>query len=189
MKPPQLGPTLTTDRLILRPPCEADFEGYVKMCGNDEVMHFIGGAKCRAEAWRSLAVMAGSWGLRGYGFFTVLERESGEFVGRVGPWSPGDDWPATEVGWTLCREHWGKGYATEAAEAAMDWTVQNLPWDEIHHCIRPENAASIRVAERLGARVMRSVDGLPGADYAGNIDIYGQTRDEWLAKRRIIVDL
>jgi RimJ/RimL family protein N-acetyltransferase len=189
MKPPHLGPTLTTDRLILRPPKEEDFEGYVGMCGDEEVMRFIGGAQCRADAWRSLAVMAGSWGLRGYGFFTVLERESGAFVGRVGPWSPGDDWPATEVGWSLCREHWGKGYAGEAAEAAMDWTVKKLQWDEIAHTIQPENTASIKVAERLGARNLRTCVGLPGFDNQIVCHIYGQSRDEWLAKRRIVIDL
>ena len=62
-----------------------------------------------------------------------------------------EGWPGHEVAWILAREAWGKGYATEAATAAMDWAVDTLGWSDIIHVIDPANAASIAVATKLGS--------------------------------------
>ena len=77
------------------------------------------------------------------------ERESGELVGRAGLYYP-PDWPAMEVGWTVAREHWGKGYAPEAARAACAWAHDELGARHIVSLIHPANEQSIRVAEKLG---------------------------------------
>src|SRR3546814_17538372 len=61
-------------------------------------------------------------------------------------------WPGNEVGWTFHRDAWGKGYATEAATAAMDYAFDTLGWDRVIHCIDPDNLASQRVALRLGSQ-------------------------------------
>src|SRR3712207_2646696 len=120
-----LGPALETARLILRPPEERDLDGFAEMMADEEAARFVGGVQARAGAWRGMAAMAGSWALRGYGMFSVVEKESGLWVGRLGPWRP-EGWPGPEVGWGLVRSAWGKGYATEGAAASIDWAFEAL---------------------------------------------------------------
>ena len=100
-------------------------------------------------AWRSVAMMVGHWQLRGYGQWTVVERATGQVVGRVGLWYP-EGWPGVELGWIIRRERWGQGFASEAARAALDWTWQHVDADHIISIIQPDNHRSIRVAEKIG---------------------------------------
>jgi RimJ/RimL family protein N-acetyltransferase len=132
---------------------ESDLDAYAAMCSHPEVMCYIGEGKTlsRADAWRSLAVMVGHWQLRGYGMWAVEEQSTGEFVGRIGCWKP-EGWPGLEVGWMLRRASWGRGYATEAAQSALDFAFAELRQSHVISLIQPGNEASIRVAERLGAR-------------------------------------
>ena len=67
--------------------------------------------------------------MQGYAMFSVVEKASGLWIGQAGPWQP-EGWPGTEVGWAFHRSSWGKGYATEAATAAIDWSFANLGWRE-----------------------------------------------------------
>ena len=140
-----LGPTLETDRLLLRPPIEADLDGWAELMADEESSRFIGGPQLRPAAWRGLASMAGSWALKGYGMFSVVEKASGRWIGRLGPWMP-EGWPGTEVGWGLVPEAQGKGYAIEGSTAAIDWAFDTLGWTEVIHCIDPANAPSQAVA-------------------------------------------
>lgn len=172
-----LGPTLETQRLILRPPMQQDFEAWAAFAADEEVGRFIGGHQPRGSAWRGMAMLAGSWALLGFGMFSVIEKETGRWIGRLGPWQP-EGWPGTEVGWGLAREAQGKGYATEGAAASMDWAVQHLGWTDIIHCIDPANAASQEVARRLGA-VNRGPGRMPAPFENAPIDIWGQTAEEW----------
>jgi RimJ/RimL family protein N-acetyltransferase len=146
--------TLQTDRLTLRPFRESDLDGYAAMCANAEVMRYLGESKplSRAEAWRSMAVMVGHWQLRGYGMWAVEERQSGEFIGRIGCWNP-EGWPGLEIGWTLRREFWGRGFATEGARAAIQYAFTELHQDRVISLIRPDNLNSIRVAEKVGEQL------------------------------------
>lgn len=175
-------PTLETARLILRPPAVEDFEVFAAMMADEETARFIGGVMARAAAWRSWASLAGHWAMRGFGMFSVFEKDSGTWIGRVGPWMP-EGWPGPEVGWALLRSAWGKGYATEAAAAAIDWAFDTLGWTEVIHCIEPKNAASIAVAQRLGSSFLRRAP-LPPPHDKIIADIYGQTRDGWRARSR-----
>ena len=100
-------------------------------------------------AWRSVAMMVGHWQLRGYGQWTVVERATGQVVGRVGLWYP-EGWPGVELGWIIRRERWGQGFATEAARAALDWTWQHVDADHVISIIQPDNHRSLRVAEKIG---------------------------------------
>ena len=92
-----LGPTLETDRLLLRPPIAEDLDGWEAFGADPETMRFMGGVQPRAAVWRAHAMMAGSWALHGFGMFAVIEKETGRWVGRLGPWRP-EGWPGTEVG-------------------------------------------------------------------------------------------
>lgn len=177
-----LGPTLETARLILRPPLEEDLDGFAAMMADEEAARFVGGLQPRASAWRGMASIAGSWALKGYGMFSIVEKESGRWVGRLGPWRP-EGWPGPEVGWGLDRAAWGRGYATEGAAAAIDWAFDALGWDEVIHCIAPANAPSRRVAERLGSAPRGSACLPPPFDLEP-VDIWGQTRDQWRARRQ-----
>jgi RimJ/RimL family protein N-acetyltransferase len=96
--------------------------------------------------------MVGHWQLRGYGMWAVEERQSGEFIGRIGCWNP-EGWPGLEIGWTLRREFWGHGFATEGARAAIRYAFSELHQDRIISLIRPDNLNSIRVAGRVGEQL------------------------------------
>ncbi len=174
------GPTLTTERLILRPPMQEDLDGWAALMGDEEAARFIGGVQPRAASWRGLAAMAGSWALKGFGMFSVVERDTGRWVGRIGPWQP-EEWPGTEVGWGLTRDAWGKGYAVEAAAASIDWAFDNLGWTDVIHCIDPANRPSQKVAERLGS-TNRGPGRMPAPFEDHPIEIWGQDRQTWKAR-------
>jgi RimJ/RimL family protein N-acetyltransferase len=142
---------LETERLILRQFRESDFDAYAEICGDPEVMRYVGELKPldRAMAWRSLATHLGHWQLRGYGMWAVEEKATGRMIGRVGLWKP-EGWPDLEVGWMIHRSCWGSGFATEAARASIEAAFREPGVDHIISVIHPENAASIRVAERVG---------------------------------------
>ena len=142
--------TLETDRLLLREWRLTDFDVYEKMCADPEVMRYLGGKTFnQLEAWRHMAFLIGHWDLLGYGHWAVEEKSSGRFAGRIGFLNPAG-WPAFEIGWTLGREFWGKGYATEGARGALQYAFNELDKAHVISLIHPENKASIRVAERLG---------------------------------------
>jgi len=176
-----LGPTLDTARLILRPPGREDFEPWAAMMADAEHVRYIGGTQARPVVWRGIMSMIGMWASEGFAMFSVIEKSSGRWIGRVGPWSP-FGWPGTEIGWSLTREACGRGYALEAATATMDWACETLGWDTIIHTIAPDNAPSKAVAQRIGSRFLR-MDRLPEPFHEMPIEVWGQTREEWLARR------
>ena len=102
------------------------------------------------------------------------ERASGEFVGRIGPFCPAG-WPGLELIWTIRRQSWGQGYATEGARAALAYVFEDMRRDRVISLIRPHNAASIRVAEKLGQRLQERMD-----FYGEEALVYGIRREEWL---------
>ena len=150
---------LETDRLILLPCVLEPFEEYVAMCADPDVMRYLlsdGQALTRGAAWQGFSAQVEHWHRRGFGPFSVLERTTGAFVGRVGPWQP-EGWPECEMGWALRLPYWGRGYATEAARACVAYAFTDLNRRQIISLIAPENARSIRVAERLGERFERTL--------------------------------
>jgi RimJ/RimL family protein N-acetyltransferase len=176
-----IGPILETPRLILRPPGPQDFDGFCALAADPEAARFIGGVQPPETVWRALCTITGAWTISGASMFSVIEKETGRWIGRLGPWHP-HGWPGTEVGWGLLKSAWGRGYASEGASAAMDYAVDILGWQEIIHCIEAENVPSIRVAERLGSRKLRTVPApAPFKDVVW--DIYGQSADDWRARR------
>jgi len=144
---------LETERLLLRMWKNEDFEPYALMCADPDIMRYLGGKTFdRLEAWRHMAFHVGHWQLLGYGHWAVEEKASGEFVGRVGFLNP-QGWPGFEIGWTLGRQFWGKGYASEAARRALKYAFEELDKGHVISLIHPDNNNSIRVAERLGERL------------------------------------
>lgn len=170
---------LETERLILRMLTVGDAEEYARICADPEVMRYLGEGKplSKLEAWRSMAFMVGHWHLLGYGIFAVEEKASGKLVGRIGFLNPAG-WPGFELGWTLARESWGKGYAIEGARRALRYAFEELDRDHVISLIIPENKPSIRVAERLGEELEGKTE-LMGHE----VLIYGIDRADWQGQK------
>jgi RimJ/RimL family protein N-acetyltransferase len=142
--------TIATERLLLRQPTASDVTPMMEVHQDPEVMRFLGPYPVTLTiAWKNIAMMVGHWEMLGYGSWVVMDKSSGEMVGRVGLWYP-DGWLGVELGWTVKRSWWGHGIATEASRAALEWAWANVQVDHIISMIHPENAASIRIAEKLG---------------------------------------
>jgi RimJ/RimL family protein N-acetyltransferase len=170
------GPVIETARLILRQWRGDDIVPYTAMLADPDTARFItvDGQPVTEEmvGWRHTAVMAGHWTLHGAGMFAVEEKETGRFVGRVGPWTP-PRWPGFEIGWGITKAAQRKGYGVEAARASIDWAFATFEIDEIIHCIDRENTASQAVARRLGAEKARE------------IDLFGHVADVWMTQRNV----
>src|SRR5687767_3785642 len=174
---------LETPRLLLRPPLAADLDAWTEMMLDEPTARFIGGVASRPVCWRQLMTMIGSWHAKGFAMFSVIEKSSGKWIGRLGPWQP-EGWPGTEVGWAIARGCWGRGYAPEGAAAATDWAFDNLGWTDVIHSIDPANVASQQVARKLGSR-NRGPGRLPPPFHEARVDLWGQTREEWRSRRRM----
>ena len=144
-----ISPRLETARLILRPPVDEDLDGWAGRDADARAVQFIGGARSRNQAWMDMATAAGMWSLRGCGLFSVIEKDTGRWVGRVGPWLP-EGAIGTEVGWAISPTAWGKGYATEGARAALDFAFGEAGLAEVVSFTALPNLRSIAVMERLG---------------------------------------
>jgi len=144
-------PTLSTERLTLRPFREEDHVALHDLMQDPEVVHFINEDRrpTLPEAWRMVSGWLGHWALRGYGAWAVEERASGVLVGRIGFINP-VGWPGLELGYMLGRPYWGRGYATEGGIAALDWGFGVQGFERVISLIDPLNNASIAVATRLG---------------------------------------
>lgn len=151
MTGPLIPTEVETERLLLRQPVESDADALLAVF-DVEVVGYLGGqVPDRDELWRSVATWLGHWVLRGYGMHTWVEKATGTVVGRGGLWYP-SGWPQLEVGWTLGRAYWGRGYASEAAGAALDLAWRHLRPDWVCSVIAPDNVRSQAVARRLGGR-------------------------------------
>ena len=145
-------PTLESERLTLRGWRESDLDGFASIMADEAYSRFIGGPLSRDAAWRGIALFIGHWSLRGFGHFALEDKSSGAFVGYCGPWFP-FGFPEREIGWALVPSVQGKGYATEAARRVRDYAYGTLGWSTAISLVAVDNAASRRVAERLGARL------------------------------------
>jgi RimJ/RimL family protein N-acetyltransferase len=146
--------TLRTSRLLLRPWRDEDVAAFAEMSADPAVMEYLLPLSDRglsAEAW--VARARAHWGEHGFGQWVVELSGEGRFIGVVGlgvvvyeaPFTP-----AVEVAWRLARVCWTRGYATEAAKAAVDYGFAKLGLSEIVALTVPDNQRSRRVMERLG---------------------------------------
>lgn len=157
---------LETDRLRLRAVEPGDLDAFAPFMADPEVMRFIGAETLsREETAERMKVWRERFERDGYGQFVLERMEDGVVVGRCGllAWQL-PDWTITtvsqahdpyelELGWMLGREHWGHGYATEAARAVRDHTFGALGRGRLISLIAVENRASAAVAARLGMKI------------------------------------
>ncbi len=172
---------IETDRLILRPFAAEDAEDHIAMMQDEKTASFLtpdGKPRPYSDEWRAAASYIGHWAIRGYGFFSVDEKETGDWVGRVGPWQPGG-WPGLECGWSIVSSRWGKGYAPEAAIAAIRWTFDQFPdLPRIISVIDPDNANSQAVARKIGEDKTDEI-----FEFWGHrLDVWAADRAAWLER-------
>ena len=150
------APILETSRLRLRPFEPRDLDAHAASLADPEIVRHLGGHPFgREDSWRRMLCGPGLWVMLGYGYWSVERREDGAWLGQVGFADfKRDMTPAIEglpeMGWIFAREAQGRGYAIEAVAAALDWADRTLRAPEITAIISPENAPSIRVAEKAG---------------------------------------
>lgn len=172
-------PRLETERLLLREWRPEDFEPIAAMLADADAARYLPGGKPmgRMEAWRFVTGTIGVWTMRGYGAWVVERKEDGAVLGRVGLIHP-IDWPGLEVGWSIDRPYWGRGYATEAAKASLDYAFLTQPVVEVVSTIHPENGASQAVARKLGESKGRRID-IDLGSTVYTCDLWAIARSEW----------
>jgi RimJ/RimL family protein N-acetyltransferase len=139
---------LKTDRLVLRRLSRRDVDNLAALHSDAEVTQFIG-LFGNLDATKRIAQAEASWRDRGFGLMAIETADGGRFVGRCGLQEvPGRD--DVELGWTLHREVWGRGYASEAAAACLRWGLDDLGLSTVVSLIHPHNERAARVATRIG---------------------------------------
>jgi RimJ/RimL family protein N-acetyltransferase len=176
---------LATERLFLRQWCEADRAPFAAMNADPAVMEFMPSRLTREQSDALVDRFSAMLEAEGMTFYAVQERVSGDFVGAVGLFPVGQlpFAPAVEIGWRLGVESWGKGYASEAARAALAHGFDSLGLDEIVAYTAAPNLRSQRVMERIG--MIRDVAGdfdhpaLPEGSVLRPHVLYRLRRDDW----------
>jgi len=177
---PVLGiPSIETERLVLRGFTADDAEPLAAIHGDERTMLYLGGVTdgTLLGAYDKILAYLGHWALNGFGRWAVVEKASGRMIGRTGFLDAPGEWPGCELGWTFSRDHWGKGYATEAATAARDFGFAKIGPARVFSMIHPENTPSQAVARRLGETPWKPFT------FKGNDNmLWSITREEWLSR-------
>ncbi len=149
-----MAPTLTTERLTLRPIVPEDFDQFAKFLASPRSER-MGGPYSIQEAWGVFCHEVALWPLYGFGGLSIELQTTGECVGIV-EINAGPLFPERELGWQIYEEHEGNGYVTEAARAYLDWAFNERKLTTLVSYIDPSNIRSIAVVERLNGRLDRS---------------------------------
>ncbi|MFC6198704.1 GNAT family N-acetyltransferase [Ponticaulis profundi] len=157
-------PVVETERLRLRASKAADFEPLYAMWQDTEYVRFIGNRKrSSGEVWTNLQKNIGAWAMFGYSYWSIEDRQSGQYVGECGfalarraeitpalPMIP-------EAGWGITPAYWGKGVAKEAMQAAMSWALSQDRYFPSQCIIDVDHKASEKIAFSLGFKFKREV--------------------------------
>lgn len=149
-------PVVRTERLILREPRVGDLDAVAEFMASPRA-GFVGGPLTRFDAWRNILMVCGHWMVRGYGYWTIEEAETGRVVGRIGVHNHEEKWPEPELGWQIFGGYEGRGYAHEAALAARA-QAGRMGHGPLISLVAPDNLRSRKLAERLGATVEREIE-------------------------------
>lgn len=158
-----------------------DIEAVYEMRRDEEIMRYIREpvlSRSEAENWVNL--ISSRWAADRIGFCSLIEKQTGKFVGWCGLWQLKET-GEIEVGYAIAREFWGKGYASESAEAFLEYGFKELNLERIVAVARPENAASRRVMEKLGMRF-----DYIGKFYERDLVHYSITKDDYFRNRKAL---
>jgi len=155
-------PTIKTQRLILRAPSEDDFDVYKNFYADEDASSAYGGPLSELAAWKKLAADLGHWQLRGYGMWSLQEKQSGDMIGGCGlVWPRG--WPRSELTWWIIPSARRKGYGFEASRAVVNYAYEVLKWPLVETHMNDENMPARQLALKLGGNVIERIlfpDGL-----------------------------
>jgi ribosomal-protein-alanine N-acetyltransferase len=172
-----------TARLDLRPFESADLDALAPIYGDSEVMAIRKiGVQTREQTATQLEEIVGHWQRHGFGLWAVIERDSGRLIGECGLRYADPEESAVELSYGLARDRWGRGYASEASRAALDFGFREIGLDRIIAIARAENERSHKVMRRLGMRLCRT---WKREDGRGRVE-YAIDRDRWLAAQKSI---
>lgn len=169
---------IETQRLLLRQLTRDDVDAIFAILGDPIAMQYYPRTFEREDAVEWIERNRRRYESDGYGLLAIVLKSSGEVIGDCGlSWQLADNETVLELGYHLRRDHWGRGYATEAAHACMDYAFRILKTDRLVSLIKPDNVPSRRVAERNGMRAEREVKhaGEPHLLYVMTRENYGQT--------------
>ncbi len=145
---------LETERLIMRPLVESDVDEIFAMRSDEDIMRFIREPQGRNESLDWIKLVSARWDTEKLGFCAVIEKETDKFLGWCGIWRL-QETNELEVGYAIEKAHWGKGFATEAAEKFIEYAFENIKPDKIVAVAEPKNLASRRVMEKLGMKFVK----------------------------------
>ncbi len=145
---------LETERLIMRPLAESDVDDIFAMRSDAEIMRFIREPQVRDESFDWIKLVSARWHKDKLGFCALIEKETEDFLGWCGIWRLRET-GEIEIGYAIDKAHWGRGYATEAAERFMQYAFEELNAEKLVAVARPENTASRRVMEKLGMQFVK----------------------------------
>ena len=148
-----------------------DFGVYAANLADPTATKFMLGPADRRAAWRAFAAQTGSWFLNGGGWWAVEKQEGGAVVGTVGAFFRETTEADVELGWSLYPAHWGQGFATEAAAAALRYALDTHGARPIVAHILADNVASIGVSKHLGMK------------YEADVDFYGEPIGRYVITR------
>ena len=146
---------LESPRLLLRPWRDTDLPEFTAMCADPQVMRYFPAHLSRLESAALIGRMRGHFAEHGYGFWALQRKDCGEFIGFTGLANvsfAAAFTPAVEIGWRLAREHWGLGYASEAAWAALRCGFDRLALDQVVSFTSQSNLPSQKVMQAIGMR-------------------------------------
>ncbi|WP_261565304.1 GNAT family N-acetyltransferase [Frankia gtarii] len=169
-------PTVLTPRLVLRGWRPEDVPAYLEIVSEEGMAAHTPQPSTKAAAWSQTAFQIGHWALRGYGMWAVEDRATGQLLGRAGLYEA-LGWPGCEIAWTIRRDRWNQGLATEAGRAALEFAFDVVKRDDLISIMTAENTASIKVAAKLGLIYDRT-ETIQGGEYS----IYAVTRSEWVSR-------
>ena len=140
-----------TERLILRQFRDEDWRDLHDYYSDAEAVQYtVGRVFSEGDTWRKMCGLIGHWQLRGYGPYAVEEKSTGNVLGQIGFWYP-NDWPSPEISWSIARDHWGKGFASEAVRKCQAIGKEWLKEINLISVIHRDNWRSRKLAEAVGA--------------------------------------
>ena len=154
---------IETERLLLRPQRIDDFDQLHALTASEDMYRYLGGKASIEENYRRLLAVIGAWSVYGFDRFAVIEREGEALVGTCGIFRQmrglGEGFDGLpEAGWIMRSDRWGRGYATEAMGATIDWFERTHGRQPTVCMIVPDNLASARIAAKLGYRLTRAAE-------------------------------
>ncbi len=172
-------PLLQTERLFMREFRLEDFDTYADLVADPVFRRYLGNGDLlnREMAWRAYTAMMGHWVLRGFGFWALEDKVTGEYVGHVGIHYP-EDWPDVEIGWGINPKFQNLGYGHEAAKKAMQFGFEELGFEHLISLIVEGNRPSVKLAKKLNEKYTKTIE-MMGL----NVEVYRITRQEYLATK------